>query len=788
MKHKLPKLTILFLFTITFLFGAKAQQSLLQKNIILNVKNISVKEVLELIEKQSGVMFSYSNSNIDVNKKVTVSVNNLSLKLTLDKVFNHTVSYYEKGNYIVLKQNEIVPEFYIDGFVLNGENGNGLYQTSIYEQQTLISAVSGLNGYFKLHIKKKLSQLKIKFSKLDFHDTLINIQQPQKNIKLNLKLRSLNPAPVAEKPNLILAPKLDSMVKIDTISITKLGIDSSLSMLVPNAEIVQSDSQQQRRNVNIFANIKNSLDEAWWFMHNEIDTIKTNINAKVEKRRKRDLEKGVSSAHIEMYDQAHKLDSWIDMNFNLSKKYDDSSKYKLKKELGTIGKNLDSVLLGVTNKIKLTAQDSAYYSNEIKSASKQFRAKLDSISEKMGLENGESKRKLEDKSDTTWRKIEDKFSSSWQKIHNRNITDTFSRAFQLGFVPPLSTNGFMSGRITNNVSLNMIAGYANGLNGFEAAGIMNVTRRDVRGSQFAGIGNLTGRNVNGLQAAGILNQNFGNTRGVQFAGIYNAVHKNMVGAQFSGIASHAGSLEGWQVSGIANMAAKTSNGVQLAGIVNMAMGKSKVTQIGGIANYAHIAKGAQIAGIVNVADTVYGVQIGLINISKKHYGVPIGLINISKYGYHQLAFDLNDRSFFEGSLRTGVQKFYTIWHAGIRMKNIYNTAILNYGFGVGSAWKISKKNFINTDVDVSYVNPLNRYNMAFNLWCRAKLNWNFYYSKNLSIATGPTWNGFIANTTHSGYGAVSEVIPARAKQVYNLSYFNHPFYSWFGWNVSIRFF
>lgn len=760
-----------------------AQKALLQRSITLQVKNVTVRNVLDIVEKQAGLVFSYSNTSIDVNKKVSMSVNNESVKNTLDVLFKGTVVYFEKGNYIILKQAEPpVPEFFIDGQVIDGASGNGLYQTSVYEQQTLISAVSNATGYFKLHIKKKLTRLRIKFSKEAYTDTLLQLDKLQKKYTLNLKLFPVNYVPVVAPINLDTLVKSEPVMKDTATSVAADSQNGVLAVVKDSGALADND-----RNINIMLVIKRKLNNAWWFVHNNIDTVKKDLAVKMESNNKTELGRSLNAVHRDLKNSEKEFDRWLDSNLN-KEAYNDSSKRKLKEEINRIGHSLDSIVFGVASRVKFSSADSIYYEQKMKKATDNFKNELDSLSAKLNLNpRKEEKNPSPNASDTLWNKIENRFSTTWQRIHNRNIKDTFTRVFQLGFLPPVSSNGYLSGRVTNNVSLNMLAGYANGLNGFEAAGLINVTRKDVRGAQIAGIANITGRNTEGFQAAGLWNHNLGNVKGAQVAGIYNAAHQHVKGTQISGIASVAGSMEGWQLGGIACVASKTSFGVQMSGIVNLAMGKSQSTQIAGIANYSHISKGAQIAGIVNVADTVYGLQLGLINISRKHYGIPVGLINISRYGYHQLAFDYNDRGFVEASFRTGVPKFYSIWHGGIRAKGLYNTLLLNYGYGIGSAWKVSKRNFINTDLDVSYIHPLNN-NFAFNLWMRAKVNWNFYATKNVSIAGGPVFNGFIVNEAHSGYGEISPVIPARARQINDLSYTNHPFYSWIGWNISLRFF
>ncbi len=50
---------------------------------------------------------------------------------------------------------------------------------------------------------------------------------------------------------------------------------------------------------------------------------------------------------------------------------------------------------------------------------------------------------------------------------------TIVRPFQISFVTPMGTNGLESGKVTNRISVNLLAGYAGGLEGIEVGGFFN---------------------------------------------------------------------------------------------------------------------------------------------------------------------------------------------------------------------------------------------------------------------------------------------------------------------------
>jgi hypothetical protein len=193
-----------------------------------------------------------------------------------------------------------------------------------------------------------------------------------------------------------------------------------------------------------------------------------------------------------------------------------------------------------------------------------------------------------------------------------NLGFTERRAIQLSLLPGLSTNGPIAGAVVNEVSVNILAGYARGLDGLEIGGGANVLSHDMKGAQIAGIGNLVGGTVRGLQLAGGVNHSMRAMKGVQVAGITNTVWDTLSGVQVAGgVNVVKRGMAGTQVSGAANVAIGDLDGVQLSGGLNAATGVVNKTQISGAVNYAKAVKGGQVSGGVNVSlGEVGGGQVG----------------------------------------------------------------------------------------------------------------------------------------------------------------------------------
>lgn len=245
----------------------------------------------------------------------------------------------------------------------------------------------------------------------------------------------------------------------------------------------------------------------------------------------------------------------------------------------------------------------------------------------------------------------------------RNISNFFAnKPFQSSLVPSLGSHGKMAGQVVNKFSLNLVGGYAAGLDGVEIAAGFNVNKKDVQYAQVAGIFNVVGGNMKGAQATGGINRVLLSVQGAQAAGLSNTVNGDMQGAQATGgLNKVSGNMKGAQAAGLGNIvgrssrskvddpgnvAGDTSNhsnttpggpftnsgsnsslyapgitGAQFSGIINLvSSGTMHGIQATGVFNYAHNnALGWQVAGISNFVDSgkLTGAQVsGILNHAK----------------------------------------------------------------------------------------------------------------------------------------------------------------------------
>ncbi|WP_353334191.1 TonB-dependent receptor [Bacteroides sedimenti] len=106
--HRDLKLTnfplIVFLFTV-FLFPTQSVSafSLIDKNVTIQMTNVSLGKVLDEVEKQSGYSFLVRNNDVNLNDKVSLNVKNESVEQILKTLFTSKgITYEIKGTRITI--------------------------------------------------------------------------------------------------------------------------------------------------------------------------------------------------------------------------------------------------------------------------------------------------------------------------------------------------------------------------------------------------------------------------------------------------------------------------------------------------------------------------------------------------------------------------------------------------------------------------------------------------------------------------------------------------------------
>ncbi|MDA3878963.1 MAG: STN domain-containing protein [Prolixibacteraceae bacterium] len=371
---------------------------------------------------------------------------------------------------------------------------------------------------------------------------------------------------------------------------------------------------------------------------------------------------------------------------------------------------------------------------------------------------------------------------------SENINETIHRVAQISLLPHLGTNNLLAGNTSNMISLNIIGGFTESVEVFEAGAVINIVRKDAGVFQAAGVANYVGGNFRGMQAAGVLNKVNGTFNGVQFSGVgnniggnfdgmqaaavynltsgsfwglqasgvVNIVHKNFTGLQTAGVFSYAKSIKGMQTSGIADLTSQL-DGAQISGVLNHTS-KGKGLQITGLVNNADSLSGVQISGLVNRAGIIKGAQIGIVNIADSCVGAPIGLFNFIKKGYKHIDVYATETFLANVAYRGGTKHFYTILMFGYAPQSVGSNMLYTYGIGSGTSFRKDKK--LNYDLDFIAQNiALGTYTDDINMLYRLGFTANYPIAKKVSLNFGLSYNFYLVDSTTPQYESTFSTLP-----------------------------
>lgn len=392
----------------------------------------------------------------------------------------------------------------------------------------------------------------------------------------------------------------------------------------------------------------------------------------------------------------------------------------------------------------------------------------------------------------------------FENLNFENIDDTLYRTTQVSFVPFVGTNHKLSGHVINDYSFNILGGYALGvrkleigglfnlergnMSGIQVAGLFNSVAGGVTGVQFAGITNLSRAASQGAQIAGVLNLGLGGLEGPQVAGVGNITNRDQRAPQLAGVFNiSTRDNTGAQMAGVFNISARTMTGMQSAGIFNVAGKNVRGVQLAGLMNVTgRNIRGAQVAGVLNVARKVRGTQIGLINVADSVKGVPIGLLSLVLKGYHKIEVSADEIFYHNLAFRTGVRQFYNILTAGAKPSSYKEQeTIWTFGYGVGTAPRLSRKLFLNLDLTSNQIVRGNSFD-GLNLLNKIYLGIDYQAFKKMSLAFGATLNGHITEKGVDTYAPIFTDYSPEILYSRDLGSRHHS-KMWVGGKVALRF-
>lgn len=140
-------------------------QDILSKKVTVEVKNKKIYTLLEAIEQQTGIAFTYGSNLIDTEKRISVSFDSATVKEILSTLFTNGVGWEVVNNEIILHPEATFAEgleLTVEG-VVRDENNEPLPGVNIIEKGTSNGVTTDFNGRFALEVKDENSVLLISF-------------------------------------------------------------------------------------------------------------------------------------------------------------------------------------------------------------------------------------------------------------------------------------------------------------------------------------------------------------------------------------------------------------------------------------------------------------------------------------------------------------------------------------------------------------------------------------------------------------------------------------------------
>lgn len=162
----------LLLFVFCFLVAALQAKSPVYgqaKTFTVSLKNVTLKEVISYVEKNSQYVFFFKPEVINQSTQISVSLKNATVKQLLDKVSEQANIVYEmKECQIVLKEKKVSEQSVsqkkrlLQGLVKD-EQGNPIIGASIQLKNTGTGVITDLDGLFQIQVTDKNSVIVISY-------------------------------------------------------------------------------------------------------------------------------------------------------------------------------------------------------------------------------------------------------------------------------------------------------------------------------------------------------------------------------------------------------------------------------------------------------------------------------------------------------------------------------------------------------------------------------------------------------------------------------------------------
>jgi hypothetical protein len=207
-------------------FPSLAQSKILQTKIQIKASSQKVRAVIQEIENNTTIEFSYSDNVLD-NKTINLSSpTEMTLKKFLDEVLLYQdIGYKLLGSHVVLFEKKAPPKWFtLSGFIANALNSENIIGAAVFIKELGIGTITNPYGFYS--IKIPAGNYTLVFSSLGYNLTTHNFTlnyNIRSDIKLDPKSYNVSEVTVSTRQNSeFLESTLMNMIKIDIKSLQDL--------------------------------------------------------------------------------------------------------------------------------------------------------------------------------------------------------------------------------------------------------------------------------------------------------------------------------------------------------------------------------------------------------------------------------------------------------------------------------------------------------------------------------------------------------------------------------------
>ena len=224
-------------------------------NLTIQKKNITVKEVLTLIEKSSQVVFFYADKDVGLNRKVSIDVINQPISKVLEELFKNSSNTFKidgKQVYILKKTRKVETDVKSENKnkkitgTITDEKNQAVIGASVLVNGTVLREITDMNGHFSIDVPDPDND-QLKISYIGYESKIVDIKGNNVlNISLSQSLTNLDEVVVvgySTQKKVTITGSISSIGTKDLLQSPQANLSNALAGRLPGLLATQSSGE-----------------------------------------------------------------------------------------------------------------------------------------------------------------------------------------------------------------------------------------------------------------------------------------------------------------------------------------------------------------------------------------------------------------------------------------------------------------------------------------------------------------------------------------------------------------